>query len=684
MTRTPIILQTEAAECGLACLAMVAGHHGRVTDLAALRRRWSISTKGVTLAHLIAMAQGLKLAARALRADLADLGDLRAPAVLHWDLNHFVVLERVSRKHAWIADPAVGRRRLALTEVSAHYTGIALELLPADGFERRRDASALPLRAFFRGTTGLGGALARVHALSVALQALALTLPFFSQVIIDEIIVSGDRGLLTALGVAFLLVVAVQACLNAVRGWITVSLAATLQFGWAVRLFRHLVRLPLDWYEKRHVGDVVSRFGSLRAVERVVAGTMVEAVIDGLMAATTLMVMLIYSVPLAAITACAVAAYALGRTALLGRVREVDHEALTAQARDASVFMESVRAIAPLKVYGKEGLRESVWQSDRARAVRAEVRAGRLQLAQQVLNGGLFAAENVVLLWVGALAVLDHALSLGMLVAFVAYKSQFVTKAASLVDRLIELGLLRVHLDRVADIALAAPDPGVAASAIAAAPVRGGIATRGLAFRYADIEPFVFEGLDLDIRAGECVALAARSGFGKTTLLKLLLGLLTPTAGSVLVDGVELRGEALARVRARTAAVLQDDALLSGTLLDNIAFFDPQPDERRLVACAQLAAIHDDIAAMPLGFMTLVGDMGSTLSGGQRQRVLLARALYSRPRILFLDEATSHLDPATERRIHAALRGLSITRVMIAHRRETLAIADRVIALDAR
>ena len=452
--RTPIVLQTEASECGLACLAMAASFHGRVTDLAALRRRWSVSMKGLTLAHLIAMAQDLKLAARALRADLADLGDLRLPAVLHWDLNHFVILERVARRHAWVIDPAVGRRRIPLVELSAHYTGIALELTPADGFERRRDRSPLPLRAFFRGTTGLGVALTRVFLLSVALQLFALALPFFSQIVVDEIVVTGDRALLTVLGASFLLVVIVHTCLSAVRGWVTISLAATLQFGWAARLFAHLVRLPLDYFEKRHVGDVVSRFGSIRAVERVVAGSMVEAVMDGLMALATLGLMLAYSPRLTLVTVLAVGAYAVTRAVLLPRARAIDHEALAAQAREASVFMESLRAIMPLKAYAKESVRESVWQGDRARAVSTEVRANRLRLLQQVINGGLFAAENIVVLWVGATIVMDGALTLGMLVAFVAYKSQFATKAASLIDRVVEFGLLRVHLDRIADIAL--------------------------------------------------------------------------------------------------------------------------------------------------------------------------------------------------------------------------------------
>lgn len=678
-----VILQAEAAECGLACVAMVAAYHGYETDLGRLRRRWALSLKGATLAQLIAVAGALGLGCRALRAELEDLGKLRLPAILHWNLDHFVVLERVGRRGVRIVDPAAGRAELSLDEVSARFTGVALELAPTPAFERRRDATPLPLDAFFRRADGIGGALSRLLGLSVSLQVFVLAAPLFGQVVIDEVVVTADRDLLTVLGIAFLLLAGIQVCIAGIRGLLVIRLGAALQFGWAARLFHHLLRLPLDWYERRHVGDIVSRFNSLKAVEALVAHTAVEALVDGLMATATLVVMLFYGWKLTAVVVAALCAYALVRLLVYRALRDATRAALLLGARENTMFMESLRAILPLKSFAREALRGAAWQNRKAAAVDAEVGVRRIELSQSLANTAIFAAENVVVLWVGALAVIEGAFTVGMLVAFLAYKNQFTGRAAALVDHAVSFRLVRVHLDRIADIALSPRDPACTDGEPDTRRVTGALAVDRLQYRYADTEPLVVTGLTFTVSAGECVALVAPSGYGKTTLIKLMMGLLQPTAGAVYVDGADIR-HAPSIIRKQAAAVMQDDVLLAGSVAENIALFDPAPDDARLQACAKLSAIHDDIVAMPMGYRTLVGDMGSALSGGQRQRMLLARALYARPRILFLDEATSHLDAATERRIHAALARMRITRVVVSHRPQTLTSADRVVDLTAR
>ncbi|MGY6554926.1 MAG: peptidase domain-containing ABC transporter [Wenzhouxiangella sp.] len=680
----PLVLQAEGAECGLACLAMVASFHGHRTDLSSLRRRWSVSMKGINLAQLMEMGQGLELTPRALRLELEHLPELKRPAILHWDLDHFVVLERVTTRFAYIVDPAVGRRKLPMAEVSKHFTGVALELSPTAEFQKRKEVTPLPLWSFVSGTKGLGSALFNIFLLSVALQVLLLLAPLFGQIVIDEIVISQDRNLLTVLAVAFLLLAAIQICINGIRGWVVVTLGAQLQFGWVTRLFHHLIRLPLSYFEKRHMGDIVSRFGSIRAVEGLVANSVVAALVDGLMAITTLVVMFVYSPRLALVVIAAVALYAVLRLVIFRALWLASQEALVLDAKENSLFMESVRAILPMKNFGRETLREALWQNRKADALNAEIRVSKLQLIQQLGNTGIFAFENIVVLWVGALAVINTELSIGMLVAFLAYKGQFGARAAALIDTALEFRLVRVHLDRLADIALAERDSGVQPASLAAPPISGAITVSDLWFRYADTEPYVVAGLDLKIRAGECVAIAAPSGFGKTTLIKVMMGLLKPEKGSVLVDQVDIHRGALGNYRRQTAAVMQDDELISGSLADNISFFDPGLDVERMEACARKAAIHEDIQRMPMGYHTLVGDMGSSLSGGQKQRIMLARALYAQPRILFLDEATSHLDPVTEQCVHDALKSMEITRVIVAHRQETLAMADRIIDLAPR
>jgi ATP-binding cassette subfamily B protein RaxB len=432
------------------------------------------------------------------------------------------------------------------------------------------------------------------------------------------------------------------------------------------------------------MGDIVSRFHSMRAIESLVANSAVETLVDGLMAVTTVIVMFAYSAQLAGIVLCAVALYATTRLLLFDALRTATSESLMLGAHADSVFMESIRAILPLKSYGREAVQEGVWQNRRAEAINAELRKSRLELIQQMANSTVFGMEAVTVLWIGALAILDSKLSVGMLVAFIAYKSHFTDRAAALIDRAVEFKLIGLHLDRLADIALADRDPCAECDVGSPRCFTGSIEVRNLRFRYAAGEPYVINGLNLKVEGGECVAITGSSGLGKTTLTKLMMGLLEPTSGQILVDGMDLQRGTLGDYRRQVAGVMQDDVLLSGTLADNISFFDPNQDQAWLETCAQLAAIHDDIMHMPMRYLTPVGDMGNTLSSGQRQRICLARALYARPRILFLDEATSHLDSFTEHRVHQAMADLKITRIIVAHRRETLAVANRVVQLQRR
>lgn len=681
-TSVPVVLQTEAAECGLACLAMVAGFHGHRAELSSLRRRWSVSLKGMNLAQLMDLSQALELTPRALRLELEDLAELKRPSILHWDMDHFVVLERITTRFVYIVDPAVGRRKLSFEEVSKHFTGVALELSPSDSFQKRQEVMPLAIWSFVSGVKGLGTALLNILLLSLCLQVFVLLAPLFGQIVIDEIVVSQDRNLLAVLGIAFLLLAGIQISINGIRSWVIVTLGAQLQFGWVVRLFHHLIRLPLSYFERRHMGDIVSRFGSIRQVQSLVATNVVSAIVDGLMALTTLTVMLIYSANLSVVAISAVVAYAILRLAMFRGLFLASQEALVLDAKANSIFMESVRAILPLKNFGREVMRDALWQNRKADALNAEIRVSKLQLVQQLGNNGIFALENIVVLWVGALAVLNSELSIGMLIAFLAYKAQFGARASTLIDTLMAFRLIRLHLERLADIALAERDSGVAPANFDASQITGAIVVRDLWFRYADSEPYILSGLNVDIKAGECVGIVAPSGVGKTTLIKVMMGLLKPEKGTVLADQVDIHRGSLANYRRQIAAVMQDDELISGSLAENITFFDASPDVAHMEACARKAAIHDDIKRMTMGYNTLVGDMGNSLSGGQKQRIMLARALYAQPRILFLDEATSHLDPVAEQSIHNALKGMNITRVIIAHRQETLAITDRLVCVE--
>jgi ATP-binding cassette, subfamily B, bacterial CvaB/MchF/RaxB len=668
--RVPVILQTEAAECGLACLAMVAAAHGHRSDLPTLRRRFSVSLKGVTLNDMVRMADQMLLLSRALRAELDDLPQLQTPCVLHWDLNHFVVLVAVRRGVAIIHDPAHGQRRLKIEEVSRHFTGVVLELQPAPGFTPASERQRITLRQLLGPVHGLRRSLGQIFVLALALEAFVLLSPFFMQFVVDDVLVSADTDLLVTLGIGFALLVLVQAATAAVRSWSVLVLSAQLNLQWLVNVFAHLLRLPVDWFEKRHAGDILSRFGSVQQIQNTLTTSFIEAV------------MAVYSLKLTVVVIAAVAVYALLRWAFFRPLRVATEETLVYEARQASHFLESLRGVQAIKLFNAQADRQSRFSSLVVDSMNASIAARKLELMFAVLHRLLFGLERVAVLWIGALLVLDNRFSVGMLFAFFAYKEQFTQRVSSLIDKTVELGMLRLQGERLSDIVLTPPETDAQAGTATARDLAPAIELRNVSFRYADGEPEVLNSVNLRIEPGESVAIVGPSGCGKTTLLKLILGIHPPSGGEVLVGGVPLARVGLRGWRDMVGVVMQDEHLFSGSIADNIAFFEPRPDSAWMEQCARVAAVHDEIEAMPMGYHTLIGDMGAALSGGQKQRVLLARALYKRPKILLLDEATSSLDVERERIVNQGVRQLALTRVIIAHRPETIASASRVIALQ--
>ena len=686
-----LILQSQSTECSLACLAMVASSHGLHLDLADLRKRFPVSLKGVTLQQLIGCAGELGFNARALRLEPAELAALKLPCILHWDLNHFVVLERVRRRSVRVFDPAVGVRKLGLAELARHFTGVALELTPGADFQTAAPAPRLRLSQLTGRVRGLRVALLQIFAVAVVLELFALLGPLFNQMVVDEAIGAGDADLLTVLVLGFGLLLVVQTVVALARSWMVMVLGQTLALQWMGNVFAHLVRLPVSYFEQRHLGDVISRFGSVGAIQRTLTTAAIEALLDGLMAIAALVVMLVYAPGLTAVCIVAVLAYALLRWASYGPFREAAAERLVMAAKESSHFIETLRAITPLKLFGREEARRARWQNLLVDVQNRDVRTAKMNIGFSTASTLIFGIENLLVFWLGAKMVMatqtgaGEAFSIGMLFAFVSYKQQFSGRVSALINFAVELKMLGLHSERLADIALSAPERDTSEHALPQVDLGhlpASLELRGVSFRYGAGEPWVLHEVDLRIEAGQCVALTGPSGAGKTTLMKLLLGILQPVEGEVLYGGVPLRQLGLGNVRRCMGTVMQEDVLLSGSLADNIAFFDSEPDLQRLEACAALARIHEDILRMPMGYQTLVGDLGSGLSGGQRQRLLLARALYKAPRVLLLDEATSHLDLRNEHAVGETLAQLALTRLVIAHRPDTVALAERVIHLQ--
>ncbi len=674
-------LQTEATECGLACMSMIASFHGFDTDLPALRRRFSPSLKGLTLVDLIRIGATLDLAGRAVRLEPEELHLLRLPCILHWDFRHFVVLERVHRDHVLLVDPALGDRRMSLKELSLHFSGMALELVPTPAFQPRRERQEVSLRGLMGRASGVGRGLLNIFLLALALEVFSVVAPFYPEWVTDQAIATGDRHLLAVLAIGFGLVMLIHVATEALRTWSVTTFSTLVNVQWLANVFRHLLNLPLDYFGKRHIGDIVSRFDSVNTIQQSLTVGFVESVLDGLMSVGTLTIMVVYNGRLSLISVLAVALYAVLRASVYGALRMSNQTQIVFAARGKSQLMESVRGIQSVRLFGKGEDRLARWLNIVVSEKNADLRTRRLQLVSGTGNRVIFGLEFILVTYFGALAVIDGSFSIGMLFAFLSYRAQFTTRFTSLIDKVYELRILKLHAARLADIVLTEPEP----AEVVRAPDRDEfvptLEVRKLSYGYSKDGSRILDDFDLCVEVGEAVAIVGPSGCGKTTLLKLLAGLLVPHSGEIIAGGMPIRQLGLANYRSLIGVVMQEDRLFAGSIAENISFFDPAPDFEWISECAKLASVHADIRAMPMGYYTYIGDMGSARSAGQRQRIMLARALYRRPQLLLLDEATSHLDVANERAVNAAMRELNITRIIVAHRPETIASADRVIDL---
>ena len=662
------VLQAEVAECGLACIAMVANFHGHKVNLPGLRQKYFTSIKGATLAELMTVANDMGLGPRPLRLELDEIDQLRLPAILHWDLDHFVVLEAISGDKVTILDPAMGRRRMGMDKLSRHFTGVALECQPTPGHAPKVAQVKVRLTDLWSGMSNYGRATAQVLGLSLMLQVTALAMPYFMQLTIDEAVTQGDANLMTMLALGFGALYCLNALIGWLRSWVVLTLGESIAFQLANNVIHHLIRLPLAYFERRQVGDLLSRLGSVRPVQDLITQGLVNVVIDTLLTVTTFVVMALISVPLTALVLVTTGLYFAVSLALFPQWKQRFEEQILARASEETYLLETMRAMRTIKLFGHEAAREAGWRNRNAEVITAGFRSSMFAIRTGLAEHVVFSLQMIAIVYVGATQVIAEKMSLGVLLAFLAYRGSFTDSAAKIVGQVQQWRMITLHLDRLSDIIGEKPEE------IGVAPARNPdlhaaeIRVEQLTYAYSPTERPILNEISFTIPAGGFVAIVGPSGAGKTTLVRLLLGLLTPTSGRILIDGVPLGPATIAPWRSRIGAVLQDDLLLTGTLADNIAFFDQRLDMARIEDCARIARVHEEIAAMPMGYSSLIGDMGSALSSGQRQRILLARALYRQPDALFLDEGTANLDEANENAIAEAIADMGATRIVIAHR----------------
>lgn len=677
----PVLLQGEAAECANACIAMIASYYGHALTIHQLRQRFPISLKGVTLLQVTHMCEQLGLQYRAITLEIDELSKLRTPCILHWRFNHFVVLCSTNGSSAIIHDPSTGQRKISHTELNEAFTGVALEIWPAENFQISPPTPPVSLRKLVGVVYGLKRALSQIIILALVLEMLSLTTPILTQWVIDDVIVSADTDLLTTLLIGFALLLIMQTAISTLRAYVGMQLSTSLSFQSKSNLFAHLVKLPTSFFERRHIGDIVSRFGSIDTIQQTLSASLIAGILDGLMTVITLVLMWLYSWQLSLVAIGAMVLYGAVRIISYPPLKARSHDAIIKGAKTQSHFLETLRGIRTLQVFQKAQDRCASWQSLLVEQFNAGIKVQKLNLAFQQLNAVIFGLEGLIILWAGANLVIAGGFSVGMLMAFLAYKSQFNQRVGALIDNLFELRMLRIQGERLSDIVLTSAEKSGLDPQRSLEQINGTLGFSEVTFRYGDGDPLVLDQASFHIEEGQSVAIIGTTGAGKSTLLKLMLGILQPTQGEATIGGVPYTVLGARGIRSISASVLQDDVLFAGSIADNVSFFDHNTDREWIETCCKNAAIHDEIAALPMGYHTLVGDMGTVLSGGQKQRLLIARALYHRPKILILDEATCHLDLVVEARVVGMLKTLNITRIVVAHRPQTIASAERVLEL---
>jgi ATP-binding cassette, subfamily B, bacterial CvaB/MchF/RaxB len=686
-----VIHQVEAAECGFACLAMILSIYGTETNMRAFRSRYRVSLHGADISALSQVAHDFGLVTRALRAELSALSKLTLPCIVHWNFNHFVVLERVGHTSVGIVDPAFGRQTYLLEEFSKHFTGVVLELTPGPDYRRRPLVQRLRLRDILNGLVGLRPSLLHLLVLSIILQCLSLIAPQFLQQGIDQIAANKEISLLVPLVLGFGLVHVMRIAFATLQKLLALHFGTQIAYQSQRNLFRHMLTLPIRYFEARSVGDIVSRFESFNPINEMVTGDAIGTLLNGGTAVITAILLFAYSPLLASVVLGVLGLTLITKVLFLPTQRRFTTDSIVAGAKEDSVFMETIRGMQSIKALAGERLRFQSWDSVYTDAINTKLRSDKLNIIASIPISMVDMLDNIGIPALGFYFIIQGQFSIGMLYAFLAYKDSFYGAAESLIDIIAKFWLNRLHLERLGDIALEAPEIVAlsgserreAASTISAVPIDRvkTLELRDVSFRYADHEPSLFEPVNLTVRANENVVLIGPSGAGKTTLVEILSSLEQPSEGTLYINGTPLEMNQLPSYRRRIGMVLQSDRLFAGSVTSNIAFFDEQIDQSKVIEVAQICAIHDEIMAMPMGYETLVGDMGSALSSGQQQRILLARSLYRDPDYLFFDEGTANIDPANEWLILQNLRSAGFGIFCVAHHPTLLELADRILEL---
>ena len=676
----PFMEQLQVSDCGAACLAMVLGYHGRESSLDEVRDALGVGRDGVSSLQLLEAGRAFGLRGRGIRLELEDLQHLKVGTILHWDMRHFVVFERVMRQGVWIVDPAIGRRRLPIVAIGRHFTGVALEFEPSGEWvttprrtRRLRQYVGLVFRRM--------DLVRRVALASLFLQVLTMAIPIFTGALVDKVIPRADYDLLVVLCGGLAALALFGFLTHLVRGYLLLQLRTDVDVQMTTDLVEHLTRLPLPFFQARQTGDLVLRLGSTNTIREILTSSATSIALDGSLVLGYLILLLFlhFWMGLLVLMLCAarIAVFLVTR----GPNARWMAENLHAQAAAGSFQVQMIQGIETLKSAGAEPKALERWSHLFAEVMNISIQRGRIALQTEAFLQAMNVISPAIILGFGGYLVLEQKMSLGTMLAISALAAGVLGPLSALVSAGLQAQVLGSYIDRVDDV-LRAPVEQPTDRPLRSVTLRGGIRMEKVSFRYTLSGPLAIDDVSLRIQPGQIVAIVGPSGSGKSTLARLLIGLYQPTRGRVLLDDTALGECDLRMVRRQIGFVPQVTDFFDASIRENIDLSDPGAPLEEIERAARQAWIHEEIEAMPLGYETPLASNGGTVSGGQRQRIALARALLGRPKLLILDEATSHLDAATERRVYENLTDLKCTRIIIAHRLSTIASAENILVMD--
>ena len=680
--RVPELRQMSAVECGACCLAMILNYYGRTTSVSEVQERCGVGRDGLSALSIVKAARQYGLRVRAVSLKKNDFRFLTSPAIIHWEFNHFVVLERWSPRHVDLLDPALGRRRISPEEFEAGFTGIMLLLEPGAQFTTQQARkSSFSLRTYLQALPRMRWIITQIIGTSFLLQLIGLGAPLLTAIIVDSILPARASNLLMLLGLGMLFLVLMQAVMKLLRTSLLIYLQTRVDAQMMLHFLEHLLSLPYRFFQMRFNGDLLARMESNSAIRDLLTSQMISTLLDGTSVLVYLIVLLGQSTLLAGVTV-AIGAVQVGLLlATAPAIRRLTMRDLIAQGKTQGYLNEILAGIAIIKAAGAEQQALAHWTNLFFDETNISIRRSYLSAAIGIALELLQFLSPLLLLWIGAGLVMSGTMSLGTMLALITLATSFLVPLNSLAASGQKIQIARAHFDRLADVLGSEVEQDL--QQVHMPPrLKGSIELRNVCFQYDSEAAFALRDISLQIRPGQKVALVGQTGSGKSTLGKLLIGLITPTHGEILFDGIPLHKLNYQEVRRQFGVVLQDAFIFSGSVRSNIAFNDPEMDMAHIVKAAQAAAIHEDIAKMPMGYETQLSEGGSVFSGGQRQRLALARALAHRPALLLLDEATSALDVATEQAVARNLARFSCTQIVIAHRLSTICSADLILVMD--